>query len=102
MITIKIKGPNSPEGFSSSAETTFSVIKPKLWIGRGEDVLEKEGMQGFALNLGPYSKAVSRLHACLVFSPAFFAKSPKDLPSFLRKLGKGWGTLNEATLKEIW
>lgn len=94
MINIKIKGPNSTQGTTNIAEVEYPIIKPRLWIGRGEDVLEKEGLQSYALNLAAYSKAVSRIHACVLFSPAFFAKEQVELPRYLRKLRRGWEALS--------
>ena len=102
MINIRIKGPNSQECPSGQAEVDFALIKPRIWIGRGEDVLEKEGLQSYALNLGPYSKAVSRLHAALLFSPAFFHPDWRHPPAYLGRLGRGWEAVGERALGLIW
>jgi hypothetical protein len=102
MINIKIKGPNSEEGGCRHGEEEFAVIKPRIWIGRGEDVVEKEGLHSYALNLGPYSKAVSRLHAAILFSPAFFHPNWRTPPTYLTKLGHRWNAVGEKALALIW
>lgn len=102
MINIKIKGPNTQETVCAHSTVHFPLLKSRIWIGRGEDIAEKEGMHSFALNLAAYSKAVSRVHACLLFSPAFFCKDAERRPLYFNRLGKRWNELSERLLDLIW
>jgi hypothetical protein len=95
MINIRIKGPNSQQETASHASIHFPIDKPRIWIGRGEDVAEKEGRQSYALNLAAFSKAVSRLHACLLLSPAFFNFHAHRRPPYFDRLGGGWKAVGE-------
>jgi len=42
MIKVKIRGPTALEGVVSSIEKEYPFGRRKLWIGRGEEVTEKQ------------------------------------------------------------
>lgn len=54
------------------------------------------------LNVGEISKSVSRIHACLLMSPAFWLSYDFTYPSYFKKLGPLVSQLPENVLYQIW
>lgn len=54
------------------------------------------------LNVGDISKSVSRVHACLLMSPAFWLGYDFAYPSYYKKLGPAVSKLPENILFQIW
>lgn len=84
MIIIKVKGGRTLGGVVDFFERELPLDGKTIWLGRGEDVLEKEG-EGHAVDLSAISHSVSRIHACLAYSPAY-TQPPLPYPSYLPKL----------------
>ena len=101
MISIRAKSVNTVQGTMGNLEGQWPLDKKRVWIGRGDEVLDKEDMENYGFSLGELSPAVSRIHACLVLSPAFFPQQI-PFPSFLLKLGRQWTVLQPALLFQIW
>jgi hypothetical protein len=84
MIIIKVKGGRTLSGVVDFFEREFPLDGKSIWLGRGEDILEKEG-EGYAVDLSAISHSVSRIHACLAYSPAY-TQPPLPYPSYFLKL----------------
>lgn len=48
------------------------------------------------------SKSVSRIHACLILSPAFWMGYDYAYPPYYKKLDQGISTLPDNLLFQIW
>lgn len=81
---MKIKGVSALEGVVNQLELELPLDRRFIWIGRGEEIYEKENASSHAVSLATLSKAISRTHACIIFSPAFFTQPA--LPSYFHKL----------------
>ena len=53
------------------------------------------------LNLGDLSQSVSRIHACLLFSPAF-RTSDSSYPTYFNRLPQRWSSLPQHLLFLVW
>lgn len=54
------------------------------------------------MNLGEISKSVSRVHACILLSPAFWNNYEASYPSYFKKLGNDVPKLPGHLLYSIW
>ena len=101
MIKVKIRGPAALEGVSASIEKEYPFDRRMLWIGRGQEIVEKQNENCYVLNMSQISKTVSRVHACLMLSPAFWMGCEAGYPSYYKKLQKGIGKLPDHLLYQI-
>lgn len=64
--------------------------------------MEKENEHNDVLNLGEMSKSVSRVHSCLLLSPAFWLDYESSYPSYFSKLGDPISNLPGNLIFSIW
>jgi hypothetical protein len=102
MIKVKIRGPAALEGVSASIEKEYDFGRRMLWIGRGEEIAEKASENSYVLNVGEISKSISRVHACLLMSPAFWMGYDNTYPAYYRRLGLGIKELPDNLLFKVW
>jgi hypothetical protein len=86
MIEVRAKGPRLLEGTVAHLEAEFALDRKAVWMGRGEELSERETSQSYVLNLGGLSQAVSRTHACLLLSPSFFYPPHQPYPPFFARI----------------
>ena len=101
MIQIKMKGSSALEGIAHM-HAEFPMDRKAIWIGRGEDVGEKQSMENYSINLGNLSKAISRLHACIILSPSFFRNNNQSYPTYFERFSGHWESLTPTLLDQIW
>ena len=102
MIKVKIRGPTALEGVAASIQKEYPFGRRKLWIGRGEEVADKQNEHNYVLNMADISKSVSRIHACLILSPSFWMGYDYAYPSYYKKLGPSISFLPDNLLFQIW